>query len=392
MTSRHQGLTRLPAKILCVDDDADLLDTYQSALKAQFAIDVAQNADEGLRCLTMRGPYAVVISDLNMPGMDGLEFLSLIQRIAPDTVRIMLTSSTERNAASLAVNHATIFRFLPKPCSPNILAVALSEGIRHYQLIIAEHELLEKTLMGTISLLSDILSLNNEASYGQSESSQQLVRSLCRTLKVERIWEIEVAALLSHIGMSTVPPLVAAKAAAGRPLNAVESDIMTHVPEIGSMLISKIPRLEEVARIILYQYENFDGSGIPGDLSGTDIPIGSRIIRLLNDVQRDPAPTVLERCLAVTQRNPSIYDPAVVDAALVNFASGTEGMRPSLTRRQVRQIGFSELRAGQMLRSRIFIQDGTVVAAANQVVSSPLMERLCNYSKLGILVEPISVE
>jgi hypothetical protein len=167
---------------------------------------------------------------------------------------------------------------------------------------------------------------------------------------------------------------------------------MTHVPEIGSMLISKIPRLEEVARIILYQYENFDGSGIPGDLSGTDIPIGSRIIRLLNDVQRDPAPTVLERCLAVTQRNPSIYDPAVVDAALVNFASGTEGMSPSLTRRQVRQIGFSELRAGQMLRSRIFIQDGTVVAAANQVVSSPLMERLCNYSKLGILVEPISVE
>jgi len=392
MTSRLRGSVPMSAKVLCVDDDADILETYQNALQGQFAIDIAHNAEEGMRCVTLRGPYAVVVSDLNMPGMDGLEFLTQLQSIAPDSVRIMLTSSTDRHAASMAVNHATIFRFLSKPCPPNILALALAEGIKHYRLIIAEHELLEKTLIGSISLMSDILALNNETSYGHSEMSQQLVRSLCRTLNVANAWEIEIAALLSHIGMATVPPIVAAKVAAGLPLNVVEADMMMHVPEIGSMLLSKIPRLEEVAKIILHQNENYDGSGFPGDLSGSDIPIGARIIRLLNDIQRDPAPTLLERSMAVIQRNPGAYDPMIIDAALISFASGTGGLSAPVLNRSARQIGFPELRSGHVLRSRILIQDGTVVAAANQVVSSTLLERLTNYARLGLIKEPIIVE
>lgn len=392
MTDRIRGTGPMKDKVLCVDDDADILEAYQDTLQARFAIDIARSAEEGMRCVTLRGPYAVVVSDLNMPGMDGLDFLTQLQGIAPDTVRIMLTSSTDRNAASMAVNHATIFRFLSKPCPPSILALALAEGIRHYRLIIAEHELLEKTLIGSISLMSDILALNDETAYGHSEESQQLVRSLCRVLKVDNIWEIEIAALLSNIGMATVPPIVSAKIAAGLPLNPVESDMMMHVPEIGSMLLSKIPRLEEVAKIILHQNENFDGRGFPGDLSGTAIPIGARIIRLLNDIQRDPAPTLLERSMAVIRKNPGAYDPMVIDAALMSFASGTGGLSSPVLNRQSHQIGFPELRAGHLLRSRILLQDGTVVAAANQVVSATLLERLNNYAKIGIIKEPITVE
>lgn len=65
----------MPEQILLVDDDRDILDGYRRNLRGEFLIDVAQSGQEALGLLDSKGPYAVVISDMRMPGMDGIELL-----------------------------------------------------------------------------------------------------------------------------------------------------------------------------------------------------------------------------------------------------------------------------------------------------------------------------
>src|SRR3972149_6213567 len=106
----------MPHKILCVDDDPNILDAFQRQLRKRFALDTAHNGIEGLQAIQDRGPYSVIVSDLRMPGMDGIQFLPVAPQNAPDSVRIMLTGNADLDAAMVAVNEGNIFRFLTKPC------------------------------------------------------------------------------------------------------------------------------------------------------------------------------------------------------------------------------------------------------------------------------------
>ena len=132
-------------KILFVDDDANLLAAFHRQLRKQFQIDTAEGGHEGLELVKANGPYAVIVSDFRMPIMDGIEFLSRVREIAPETVRIMLTGNADLQAAIQAVNEGNIFRFLTKPCSVDILGESLITGIDHYQHAAREREYNEKT-------------------------------------------------------------------------------------------------------------------------------------------------------------------------------------------------------------------------------------------------------
>ncbi|MGB5158249.1 response regulator [Desulfobacterium sp. N47] len=120
-------------KILFVDDDLNVLDAYKRQLKRQFNIDTAREAEEGLNAVRNHGPYAVIVSDLRMPGMDGNHFLSRVKEIAPESVRMMLTGFADIKTAMDAINRGNIFRLLTKPCSKEVLADALTVGIEQYK-------------------------------------------------------------------------------------------------------------------------------------------------------------------------------------------------------------------------------------------------------------------
>ena len=75
-----------------------------------------------------KGPYAVIMSDLRMPVMDGIQFLSRVREISPDSVRMMLTGDADLENAIRAVNKGNIFRFLTKPCTPDVLAEVIDLG------------------------------------------------------------------------------------------------------------------------------------------------------------------------------------------------------------------------------------------------------------------------
>jgi len=120
-------------KILFVDDDVNILDAYKRQLKRQFQVETAQGGEEGLNTIKDNGPYAVIISDLRMPGMDGNQFLARVKEIAPESVRMMLTGFADLKTAMDAINRGNIFRLMTKPCTKEVLAEALADGIEQYR-------------------------------------------------------------------------------------------------------------------------------------------------------------------------------------------------------------------------------------------------------------------
>ena len=132
-------------KILFVDDDANLLASFRRQLRKQFQIETALGGPQGLKLVDQNGPYAVIVSDFRMPHMDGIEFLSRVREVAPDSVRIMLTGNADMQAAIQAVNEGNIFRFLTKPCAADLLGESLITGIEQNQRVTQEREYNERS-------------------------------------------------------------------------------------------------------------------------------------------------------------------------------------------------------------------------------------------------------
>ena len=135
-------------KVLIVDDEPAVLEGYKRLLRRDFDLETAEGGELGLRVIQEQGPFALVISDMRMPRMDGVQFLSRVKELSPETVRMVLTGHADMQAAIDAVNQGSVFRFLTKPCEKETLAKAITTGFVQYQLVIAEKVLLENTLIG----------------------------------------------------------------------------------------------------------------------------------------------------------------------------------------------------------------------------------------------------
>ena len=99
-------------KILFVDDEEELLHGFKRTLRKVFDIEVAVGPKKGLEILENNGPFSVVISDYQMPDMNGVEFLIKVKEKSPDTTRVILTGQADMQAAIDAINQGNIFRFL----------------------------------------------------------------------------------------------------------------------------------------------------------------------------------------------------------------------------------------------------------------------------------------
>jgi len=120
-------------KILLVDDEAMVLDGLKRQLRNQFSVDTALSGEDALKQVLENGPYAVIVSDFMMPGMNGIEFLSRVKMTNPDTVRMMLTGTADMPTAIRAVNEGSIFQFHPKPCPADTLCQAIQSAIGEYR-------------------------------------------------------------------------------------------------------------------------------------------------------------------------------------------------------------------------------------------------------------------
>jgi len=132
------ALPEISRKILFVDDEIKLLDGIKRQLRRDYAIVTADGGQAGLEAIEREGPFAVIVSDYNMPVMDGISFLGAVYQKHPDTVRIMLTGRAELELAVNALHSAQISRFLNKPCPGEILQQTLDDGLEQYRLRVSE--------------------------------------------------------------------------------------------------------------------------------------------------------------------------------------------------------------------------------------------------------------
>lgn len=120
-------------KILIVDDDPHILEGLRTVLCSSFRLRTALGPNKGLQVLRESGPFAVVIADLKMPGMDGIEFLTRVREISQRTVRIMLTGYADVDTAIAAVNTGEVFRFHTKPCPTDVIRKTLHDALSRYR-------------------------------------------------------------------------------------------------------------------------------------------------------------------------------------------------------------------------------------------------------------------
>ncbi|MFQ5554436.1 MAG: response regulator [Acidimicrobiia bacterium] len=240
-------------RVLLVDDEERVLEGYRRVLRKHFEITTALSGKEGLEAAEGNGGYAVIVSDYRMPEMNGVQLLSKVRELYPDTVRIMLTGQADLAAIVAAINESDVFRFLSKPCPADALAAVLNSGIEQHRLVSAEKELLEETLRQTVDVLFEVLGLVDPATHMLSAGLRDRVADICGAMALDHAWEFELAAMMSQLGTIALPPETVAKHRGGKKLSETDSVMMDQHPQSAYNLLVKIPRLERVARMVLNQ-------------------------------------------------------------------------------------------------------------------------------------------
>jgi len=161
-------------RVLCVDDERLVLEGLRDVLSRRFEVRVAGGGGEALELLEHdRYGYAVVISDMRMPGMDGASFLSEARRVAPLAVRMLLTGHADTEAAARAVNDGQIFRFLVKPCDADQLNLACTDAASRHRQMLAERVLVEQAVDGSVKALTEALAVTAPAVLGEGRRLQE---------------------------------------------------------------------------------------------------------------------------------------------------------------------------------------------------------------------------
>ena len=298
---------------------------------------------------------------------------------------MLLTGYADVQTAIEAVNEGNIFRFLTKPCPPDVLFKALLAGIEQYRLITAERELLEETLNGSIKVLSEVLSLLNPEAFGRASRVSRYVKEIALQMELSKAWQLETAAMLSQIGCIVCPEEVLKKIYRGEELTERESQLFDTHPAIASHLVVHIPRMEEIADIIAYQGKRFDGSGLPNDSrKGEHIPLGARVLKVVLDFDMlEAAGCPKSNALEQLKQRSGWYDPRALAALETVIAAEATCL--------IRAVTLQELETNMILAGDVRTVKGVLLISKGHEVSRALLDRLTNIARISGIQESIQV-
>jgi response regulator RpfG family c-di-GMP phosphodiesterase len=372
-------------RILLVDDEPNLLDGLRRQLRRDFTVETAVGAANGLFALKPDKPFEVIVSDFLMPGINGAEFLAMAAKAAPTSTRMLLTGHTSLADAAVTVNNGGVFRMLLKPVDPEAITAALRDCVAQHRLVVAERELLERTLQGSVKALTDVLSLASPAAFGRASRMRRVASAILDRVDVEDRWAVELAVEMSQLGVVSLPPTVAAKLDSAADLTPAEQAMVDELPAVAEQLISPIPRMAPVAEAIHYSRKGFDGSGTPDNgVVGERIPFGGRLLHLVQDhdalLMQGLSPTV---AFATLRTNASHYDPVLLEAFAGTAAAAAE---------TIRGVMLADLRSGMVLAAPVRNHSDVLLVNAGQEVTVGLITRLRNFAALedGV-AEPLMV-
>ena len=362
-------------RVLFVDDEPNVLLGVTRALRGRFDVVVSTGGDDALQQMTQES-FDVVVSDMRMPHMDGAAFLAQAKRLAPDTVRLVMSGHSDLEASVRAINQGRIFQFLVKPVTRDALVAALEAAVEQHRLILAERELLERTLTGAVDALSEGLALTSPLAFGRSRRLKALASALADELKLAKKWPLEVAAMLSQLGAATLPPETIQRWYADEPLSPVERDMVSRVPAFSCQQLRHIPRLEPVLELIPV----IDRP----EPSANALPLEARILEVASALElalfRGGDLDDALRLLSDTGR----FDPMVL-AACRRLKALLLGEGP------IRAVSVAELTPGMVLADDVKAKSGALLIARGHAVSEGLLVCLRNFSATVGVREPIRV-
>jgi response regulator RpfG family c-di-GMP phosphodiesterase len=385
--------------VLLVDDEANVLSSLSRTLLEEDYNDIttAQNGQEALKIMNKLPGLAVVVSDYNMPGMNGIDFLVQVRNLSPDTSRVLLTGVADLEMAIDAVNRGNIFRFLVKPCPSNVFVEAVKDGIRYNQLITGERELLSQTLNGSVKVMTDILALQNPSIFTQTNRLRKLAHDLTIAMNIEeQSWEIELAALLCQIGAVTIPRDILDKWQSGVGLKEPEADMIRTIPRMGFQLIKSIPRLERIAEAVGFQNCTY------GDKKNSDSPVGeaipsiARILKIIIDFDRirlkKHSPTATMQTMLTLHK--SEYDPVILQIFFSKVLRIDEFLSDKMTKHSLaeKQINVEELRIGMVITRDVNDRNDVLIVSAGTTITEVLMYKMINYFRSQAIITPIYIE
>lgn len=368
-------------RILIVDDDRDLLLALSEGLLGAFRVEISSDPREALERLRSMPELAVVIADMRMPGMSGLELLRQARSIAPSASRVMLTSADDAQTAIAAINEGNVCRFLTKPCGLQVLEATIREALELRQTL---HHLLEaqfRMLTGLVEVLSKVIQMVKPESHALAQRLRQRMRELALEMLHPDFWELEVAAMLAPLGAIGAEQCLLK----GNPSVAFSGDF----PQAAAALLHQIPRMEKIARSVAYLGKNFDGSGQPQDaIAKAQIPLGARMLRVVRDLEAHIGTgQTAGDALRLMQQQEGLYDPSVLAAALACFGEDSLPHLPHVT-----PVAWASLREGDTLADDIPSQTGSLLLTKGCRVTPNLKRILQNMATGGGMPETVRIK
>ena len=377
---------KVKPRVLCVDDEPYVLEGLQSNLRRHFDVTTASSGREALRIMHKNDPFCVILSDMRMPEMDGATFLSLAKDASPDSSRVLLTGHADLSAAVKAVNEGGIFAYLSKPCPAGELLSAFESAHEHHQIVVAEREILEETLWGSVNVMAQVLGLVNEEAFGRTEQLRTIVIGLAEALYLPNVYEFEIAAMVSQIGCVMLPGELLHRIDTRQSLTPEERKMFMEHPKTAQNLLQRVPRLEDIAVMVGNQHRSFGKQ--PADrhiLEDNRRLLGANLLRISIDTARLLSSGLnRDECLAAMELRPQAYDPRMLEA-LHQLPLDPPPMA-------VMSLPLEELTEEMTIDEDIKTLDGLVVIRKGHDVTEMVRERLERFHKGVGIREPIRVK
>ncbi|MBX9854242.1 MAG: response regulator [Gemmatimonadaceae bacterium] len=354
--------------VLLVEDDMELAQAIRRAISRSYTVDVTNDAPEALIALRDRGPYFAIVSDLNIPGMDGLTLMAHAQKYWPKTARIMLTGEARLAHAVHALNTHSIFRFLLKPCPPTQLRDCLSEALDWYRLQHLEADLMERTWRETTRAMMSVLAAAQPAAFGRADRLAARAKDLTRELNMGDAWRAVTCARLSQLGAIGLTPEQLHVLDDGAVSARAKQDLLLPMPVAAARLLEQIPRLEPFVEILL-------AAGEPKRLlsrQGSQSTAEAAVVRmaLLLDVLPNMA-SYAELC-AYLGAEASAYSTPLLQAAFRRLHQ----QQPA---QPTRRVNIGDLGVGMRLASELRSASGLLLAAKGQLITESLLRRIAHH-------------
>jgi putative two-component system response regulator len=291
--------------LLIVDDEENIINSLKRDLKGEgYDIYSAGSAKEGLELL--RGlDVGVLLSDRLMPGMDGLEFLSLVREQYPDVVRVLMTENGSLQSSADSMCYSQLFGCLTKPWNPDELKRTLFVAFEHYNLLMENRRLqrlahgqnkstsqmnadlenginertrqLQETIREGVIILAGAGEAREDSTGGHILRIRELTQKICKSLGLPpgEIEQISFFSMLHDVGKIHIADRILLKLG---PLTDEEFETMKKHTLIGEKILGKRPFYATAREIARSHHEHWDGTGYPDGLKREAIPLSARIV------------------------------------------------------------------------------------------------------------------